>query len=265
MAYFQDLTPYEYFQGEKGVLNVGWLSVDYPFLRGEVQPKFVDALAILAHNPDNLCRGSHTCDICCPSTQSYDLAGRKIGLGNGEVRVIGQDRVIYSAPTLIVHYVAVHNYLPPTDFIEAVMKRASSVFVVYGGLLVKIRRLNRQKRYRLCLSLFEAALRKQKKKSLTLDLLPRLIKLERTLDTPIDSHARKNALAIIDMVAPNHAKEDILYSLHYCAKWLIWFGSPSGESDKDDLAVDRVAMALEYGFQLGLSIDVLQDYVESMQ
>jgi hypothetical protein len=107
MAYFADLTPYQYLRIEKGVLNIGWLSGNEPFQKGKAPTGFIDALAICANNPSNLCRGFHTCDICPrpPNLNygfgSYDLGGRKIGLGNGEIRVFDQDKAIYSAPTLI--------------------------------------------------------------------------------------------------------------------------------------------------------------------
>jgi hypothetical protein len=41
-------------------------------------------------------------------------------LGNGELRVIGTD-AIYAAPTLVYHYAVNHSYLPPDEFVQAVL------------------------------------------------------------------------------------------------------------------------------------------------
>ena len=38
-----------------------------------------------------------------------------------EIRVRGDERTVYAAPTLIVHYVEAHRYRPPEEFIAAVL------------------------------------------------------------------------------------------------------------------------------------------------
>ena len=231
MAYFDDLTPYQYLGIEKGVLNIGWLSGNEPFQKGEAPTGFTDALAICANNPSNLCRGFHVCDICqTPSNLDYelggyDLGGRKIGLGNGEIRILGQDKTIYSAPTLIVHYVDVHGYLPPASFVEAVMRNASGTYVVYGDILEKIQRLSTRQRYEVCLSIFEAA-SKKRKCPLSNEILLKLKKSKRALNDEINNPARKHALTILEEVVPSHAREDTLYSIYYCVKWFLSFIAP---------------------------------------
>jgi hypothetical protein len=42
-----------------------------------------------------------------------------ISLGTGELWVTGDKGVIYAAPTLIVHYVEDHGYVPPAAFVSA--------------------------------------------------------------------------------------------------------------------------------------------------
>ena len=42
-------------------------------------------------------------------------------MGNGEIRVAGSAGVVYVAPVLVAHYVEVHNYCPPEEFIVAVI------------------------------------------------------------------------------------------------------------------------------------------------
>ena len=38
--------------------------------------------------------------------------------GNGEIRV-RDDKVVYTAPVLVVHYLTAHDYLPPEAFTAA--------------------------------------------------------------------------------------------------------------------------------------------------
>jgi hypothetical protein len=115
MAFYRDLTPYEYKPkpGQEAMLNVGWLAWGHAFNRGPVSDEFASTLQKLAESPVNLCRGFHICDLC----RSRDDAPR----GNGEVRVRVASGVIYAAPALIWHYVAEHQYLPPQEFIDAVL------------------------------------------------------------------------------------------------------------------------------------------------
>ncbi|MFJ5988878.1 hypothetical protein [Lentzea sp. NPDC092896] len=45
MTYYQDLSPYEYFESDEKMLNVGWLDADHDFPRGPVAPEaFVAAV-----------------------------------------------------------------------------------------------------------------------------------------------------------------------------------------------------------------------------
>ena len=41
--------------------------------------------------------------------------------GNGEIRVTDRSGVTYVAPVLIRHYVSEHEYVPPRQFIDAVL------------------------------------------------------------------------------------------------------------------------------------------------
>jgi len=45
--------------------------------------------------------------------------GHSVSMGNGEIRVPAADGSLFAAPTLIGHYVAVHGYLPPAEFLYA--------------------------------------------------------------------------------------------------------------------------------------------------
>jgi hypothetical protein len=132
-VYFPDLSRYEYYEyeGQAPALNVGWLDIAHPFTSRAVPQGFVECLRALARKPTNQMRGFHVCEFCDfgSITPSVDEAKAKYqrwleadALGSAEIRVVGQGGTVYAAPTLICHYVAVHGYQPPQEFIEAVMQ-----------------------------------------------------------------------------------------------------------------------------------------------
>jgi len=127
MAHFEDLTPYIYGGGavRENILNVGWLSIQKPFSTGEVSQESLQKLQALCSKPVNLYRGVHYCEFCPePLFEKIEdrLVSKKIRdcpNGNGEIHVQGKDGVVYKAPVLVAHYVEVHKYLPPAEFIAA--------------------------------------------------------------------------------------------------------------------------------------------------
>lgn len=94
---------------------------------GAAPETFVNALRRLAKSPENLYRGYHTCEFCPEPPLVVDATGRRVisppgdTMGNGEIRVAGANGVVYVAPVLIAHYVEVHSYRPPDEFIQAVV------------------------------------------------------------------------------------------------------------------------------------------------
>jgi hypothetical protein len=115
MTYFQDLSPYTYWlpasDGLPGIpeINVGWLDAGHGFPQGDTAPELVEKLERLCRTSRRYqTRGSHPCPFCQdPEAES-----------SAEIRVAGKG-VVYAAPTLIAHYVAVHQYAPPPEFIDA--------------------------------------------------------------------------------------------------------------------------------------------------
>lgn len=82
----------------------------------------------------DFCRGP---GLCRADTRQYHLGdgrtiwtdqvsvqrnGVDVWLGNGEVEVKGAAGSGYRAPTLLYHYVTEHGYLPPQEFIDAVLQ-----------------------------------------------------------------------------------------------------------------------------------------------
>ena len=131
--FFADLTPYEYGyeMPRSNVLNVGWLSRGHAFAIGAVPGTLVNALRRLAKSPENLYRGYHSCEFCPDPPVVVDSTGRRVigppgdTMGNGEIRVAGLNGIVYVAPVLVAHYVEVHNYRPPDEFIRAAISAGS--------------------------------------------------------------------------------------------------------------------------------------------
>lgn len=123
MTFFEDQSPYTYFPTERReTLNVGWLEKGHPYPVGETSQEFRDKLALLCRRGDVLRRGQllvtriscgfHYCDFCDLGEQSPKCSK--------EMRV-RDGRRAYAAPALVHHYVVVHGYRPPPDFIAAVL------------------------------------------------------------------------------------------------------------------------------------------------
>ena len=127
--FFADLTPYEYGyeMPRSNILNVGWLSRGHVFPEGAVPEGFINALRRLVRSPENLYRGYHSCEFCPDPPLVVSSTGRRVitppgdTMGNGEIRVAGSAGVVYVAPVLVAHYVEVHNYCPPEEFVVAVI------------------------------------------------------------------------------------------------------------------------------------------------
>jgi hypothetical protein len=124
MTYFADLSDYSYSPSGEKILNVGWLGRGKAFETGTIGEGIWDELVRLASEPVNVMRGLHDCEFC--ETESpvripsdYSLK-RFASLGTGEIRVRGDNGRSFAAPTLLLHYVQSHNYLPPEVFIHAV-------------------------------------------------------------------------------------------------------------------------------------------------
>jgi hypothetical protein len=126
--YFADLSSYEYGREDPrpDVVNIGWLSVDFPVTKGKTSDAFLVRLRQLVQAPVNLYRGAHLCEFCPPPPVKVTEGGLRLiepppgTSGNGEIRVSDRSGITYVAPVLILHYVETHGYLPPLEFILAV-------------------------------------------------------------------------------------------------------------------------------------------------
>ena len=125
MTYIQDLTPCTYHgpRNKYGALAVGWLDKEHLFPTGDTSQEFKDKLKELVTNHLVMrYMGSHECQWG-PRPSQHKLAPS----GNGSIVVVSPtSEITYEAPALIHHYVTEHNYLPPQDFITAVLFASTS-------------------------------------------------------------------------------------------------------------------------------------------
>jgi len=131
MAYYEDMSPHEYSTNEPNTYNIGWIEAKFGFPQGDVPEGFVEELQRLCRTKaEHFYKGSHTCDVCPESATKIPIPGRPLSYGwrtvpetqgNGEIRLYDAEGRILVAPVLIQHYVEVHGYKPPDNFIEAVM------------------------------------------------------------------------------------------------------------------------------------------------
>jgi hypothetical protein len=104
-------------------LTVGWLDATHPYPQGTPAALFIERFWAFCDAPVHPTFGIHDCELCEPPTTVYQVqrGDETIYLGTAEIRVFGSDAKVYAAPTLIYHYVVDHNYLPPAEFIQAVL------------------------------------------------------------------------------------------------------------------------------------------------
>lgn len=125
MTHYPDLSPYSYYPSSRDMLNVGWLSADHEYVNGIVDDRVVDALKILCATYENQMRGIHQCEFCGvwgPWISGGPDGETEIMLGSAEIRVTGEDGTCYTAPNLILHYIVEHQYCPPEEFCQAVVR-----------------------------------------------------------------------------------------------------------------------------------------------
>lgn len=91
---------------------VGWLDHQHPYTRGAVPKDFLETLTQHVHTAWQpvVSWGIHACELCQGKT-----------LGTGSNVWIPTSRVVYIAPAMITHYIEVHGYQPPDEFVAAVM------------------------------------------------------------------------------------------------------------------------------------------------
>jgi hypothetical protein len=122
MTYYRDLTDYEHHSAfyRPGIKNVGWLGVGHEFDTAAPTEELLSRLWGFCKTSVAQTRGIHECEFC-PGQSSYfaERNGERLLLGTAEIRVFSKTDGFYAAPTLVYHYVKVHKYRPPDEFIHA--------------------------------------------------------------------------------------------------------------------------------------------------
>ena len=103
---------------------MGWLDRAHTFPKGQVARNFFEALATLAVDPwqPAVAGGRHACELCVftGGPASITVGDPTILIGSSNI-FVPADGVVYVAPSLVLHYIDAHEYLPPEPFQRAVM------------------------------------------------------------------------------------------------------------------------------------------------
>jgi len=123
MAHYDDLTEYSYGQGAfyvPGTVNVGWLGAGFHFEQMNPDESLLDLVWDFCKISVAQYRGFHACELC---NQTRSDLGERNGemhlFGSAEIRVFSGNGLVYAAPDLIYHYMTVHRYKPPEQFLAA--------------------------------------------------------------------------------------------------------------------------------------------------
>ena len=113
MAYIADLSNYCYFATGPRLRAIGWLESNQPY---EIAPTGKQEIACLREHlkePFGIVdfMGTHACTLC--SSRAPNETGELI---------IPSDSVCYVAPKMIAHYVEVHRYRPPAEFLATLLR-----------------------------------------------------------------------------------------------------------------------------------------------
>ena len=117
MSWFPDLGTVSMMESGEHVRAIGWLSTAQPVPVGDVPTEFLDRLQAFATRWGDSIRalrwpaaaGKHECELC-----GQCWAAGNFGVPHGGL--------LFVAPEMVDHYVEVHRYRPPDQFITAVME-----------------------------------------------------------------------------------------------------------------------------------------------
>lgn len=161
MTYIEDLSLYSYANSafyRPVTKAVGWLGRQHAFEVSPPMEEVLDTVWQYCKSPVAQMRGQHECEFCRsqllpPSDMTSMLDalkdqdnrvwraernGETLFLGSAEIRVFGRNELIYAAPTLIYHYISVHHYNPPEEFLRALKESPKPPDPVYVERLKKL-------------------------------------------------------------------------------------------------------------------------------
>ncbi|MEK7724622.1 MAG: hypothetical protein AAB336_09765 [Acidobacteriota bacterium] len=111
--WYEDLSQCDYFANYFYTIAVGFLENGKSYTKGETANEVVEKIYEFNKTSGMYYRflGYHQCDFC---------GFVNIELGATTILLAYKDK-IYAFPMLITHYIESHSYLPPAEFIEAVL------------------------------------------------------------------------------------------------------------------------------------------------
>lgn len=125
--YYPDLTPCGALPQSRFKvlpLAVGWLDPQHEYPRGVVADAVLERLWAFCDDPPVMSFGIHSCEFCGDDDfvrSEVFYKGTKMLVGSCDIIIIGRRRKVYYAPDMIIHYIIDHSYLPPADFLDAVL------------------------------------------------------------------------------------------------------------------------------------------------
>lgn len=140
MAYYKDFSQYQYMEEgkEKNTVNIGWLGDKEDFKKGQVSEEFLRALWEYIKYPIHRKRGWHTNKGLDVDTSIFvaECEGYDVLLGTYEIRVLSLNKcLIYASPSMILHYIIDHHYLPPKEYMDAVINGPKPDTIEYCTLV----------------------------------------------------------------------------------------------------------------------------------
>lgn len=122
--YYEDMSAYSYtkMKSRASLVNVGWLDFNAPFHTECAPSAFVEKVTLVTPLLRNPTRGIQGCALCDHEHIYERIDGQKFLLGMSEVWFPSPtSETIYIAPSLLLHYVKRHKYLPPAKVVQDVI------------------------------------------------------------------------------------------------------------------------------------------------
>jgi len=138
MAHFNDLSTYEYLPAlsRPNTKNVGWLSHGRGYEKQVPDEETLGLVWSYCQISIGQTRGIHLCDLCLPPKHvRVERQGLSLSLGSAEIRVLSKSDSLYAAPNLIYHYMEIHKYRPPDEFLQALKESPAPPNLEYFGAL----------------------------------------------------------------------------------------------------------------------------------
>jgi hypothetical protein len=128
--YAEDLEPYNVAGRLKldDAIAIGWLGAAHNFANGLPSPQFLQKLLRImeARSPycvhSHILRGIVPCKLCGETSFPAVDPNRKRLVGSSTIWITRLAGGYYVSPSLIAHYISVHRYRPPNEFIDSVLE-----------------------------------------------------------------------------------------------------------------------------------------------